>query len=96
MNELGPQPWGGRGGYARTPLTLDVGPSPAGSVGGPSTRVYHSPALLGATLARGATWDGFADLGGQVTFRKVLGDVRTGSRPSADGGIPRKTAPRAG
>ena len=87
---------GGRGGYARTPLTLHVGPSPTGVCGWTKYRVYHSPALLWATLARGATPDGFADLGGQVTFRKMLGDVRTGSRPSADGGIPRKTAPRAG
>lgn len=32
----------------------------------------------------------FADLGAQVPFRKTLEGVRTGARPSPDGGIPRK------
>lgn len=39
------------------------------------------------------TQDGFADLGAQVTFWKMLGGVRNGSHPLPDGGIPRKRHP---
>ena len=71
----------------------------APSFWGPWVDVYCSPALLGGTractwhLPQGATQGGFADLGGQVTFRKTLEGVRTGSHPSADGGIPEKRHP---